>query len=164
MTLDEVFVLSRSELMVLAGRIADGYQTATPFPHIFIDDFVPASVVQAAAAEFPMGESAGWTVQFHKNSRKLATNDHAAMGPVCRQLVSEFHSAPMVDFLERLTGISGLIPDPHLWGGGLHQTERGGFLSIHADFNRHERLGLDRRINVILYLNRVWDDEWGGKA
>ncbi len=69
---------------------------------------------------------------------------------------------PSVNFLEKLTGISGLIPDPHYLGGGLHQIERGGFLKIHADFNRHSRLKLDRRINVLLYLNRPWEDTWGG--
>ena len=41
--------------------------------------------------------------------------------------------------------------------------ESGGFLKVHADFNRHGGLGLDRRLNVLFYLNRDWDDGWGGQ-
>jgi Rps23 Pro-64 3,4-dihydroxylase Tpa1-like proline 4-hydroxylase len=67
-----------------------------------------------------------------------------------------------IDFLETLTGITGLLPDPHLWGGGLHQIQRGGFLKVHADFNRHERLDLDRRLNLLVYLNKDWKEEYGG--
>jgi hypothetical protein len=96
------------------------------------------------------------------NSRKLTTEDETAMGPVCRQLVSQFQSGPMVEFLETLSSIEGLIPDPHLAGGGLHQIERGGYLRIHADFNYYQRLGLERRLNVILFLNPEWQEEWGG--
>src|SRR5581483_6543461 len=56
----------------------------------------------------------------------------------------------------------GLIPDPYFTGGGLHQIERGGYLKIHADFDRHEKLGLQRRLNVLVYLNRDWDESYGG--
>jgi Rps23 Pro-64 3,4-dihydroxylase Tpa1-like proline 4-hydroxylase len=84
------------------------------------------------------------------------------MGPATRRLLAELNSATFIDFLERLTGIAGLIPDPHFEGGGLHQIERGGHLKVHADFNRHPRTGLERRLNVLIYLNRDWKDEYGG--
>ncbi len=84
------------------------------------------------------------------------------MGPATRRLLAELNSATFIDFLERLTGIEGLIPDPHFEGGGLHQIEPGGHLKVHADFNRHPRTGLERRLNVLVYLNRDWKDEYGG--
>jgi Rps23 Pro-64 3,4-dihydroxylase Tpa1-like proline 4-hydroxylase len=96
------------------------------------------------------------------NERKLATRDDGAMGDATRQLLAEFNSATFVDFLEELTGIRGLVPDPHLEGGGLHQIVRGGHLNVHVDFNRHPRTGLDRRLNVLVYLNRDWEEEYGG--
>jgi 2-oxoglutarate-Fe(II)-dependent oxygenase superfamily protein len=68
----------------------------------------------------------------------------------------------LVGFLEQLTGIEGLIPDPYFWGGGLHQITRGGYLKVHADFNRYSKLRLDRRLNLLLYLNRDWKEEYGG--
>jgi Rps23 Pro-64 3,4-dihydroxylase Tpa1-like proline 4-hydroxylase len=68
----------------------------------------------------------------------------------------------MLGFLQELTGIEGLIPDPYFIGGGLHQIMPGGFLEVHADFNRHTKLKLDRRLNVLLYLNHDWKEEYGG--
>jgi Rps23 Pro-64 3,4-dihydroxylase Tpa1-like proline 4-hydroxylase len=67
-----------------------------------------------------------------------------------------------VQVLERLTGIPRLLADPHLRGGGMHSTARGGYLKLHADFNFHQDFGLFRRVNVFLFLNDGWEEEWGG--
>ena len=82
-------------------------------------------------------------------------------GPA-RQLFHFFNSRPMLEFLEGLTTIRGLIPDPYFIGGGFHETGRGGKLGIHADFRINEQLHLHRRLNVIIYLNEQWNPEWGG--
>ena len=79
-----------------------------------------------------------------------------------RELFHFFNSRPFVEFLEGLTAISGLIPDPWFVGGGFHETRRGGKLGIHADFRINEKLAVHRRINVIIYLNETWDEAWGG--
>ncbi|MCD9622756.1 2OG-Fe(II) oxygenase [Rhabdothermincola salaria] len=84
------------------------------------------------------------------------------MGPTTRQFLNQLNCSAFMQFLERLTGIGGLIPDPHYAGGGLHQIERGGYLKVHADFNVHEELKLDRRLNALVYLNRDWEEDWGG--
>ena len=66
-------------------------------------------------------------------------------------------------FLQELTGIKEkLLPDPYFEGGGFHQTKRGGFLKIHADFNKHKETKLDRRLNILVYLNKEWKEEYGG--
>jgi Rps23 Pro-64 3,4-dihydroxylase Tpa1-like proline 4-hydroxylase len=84
------------------------------------------------------------------------------MGKATRLLLYQLNSATFINFLEELTGIDGIIPDPHFVGGGLHQIERGGYLKIHADFNRHKKLSLDRRLNLLIYLNQDWQEEYGG--
>ena len=49
-------------------------------------------------------------------------------------------------------------------GGGLHQTLRGGHLNIHADFTTHHvHEHWARRVNILLYLNEEWHDDWGGR-
>ena len=63
---------------------------------------------------------------------------------------------------QQLTGIDGLLPDPHMTGGGLHQYLPGAELRVHADFNKLPGYGLDRRLNLLLYLNPAWDEAWGG--
>ena len=35
-------------------------------------------------------------------------------------------------------------------------------LKIHSDFYLHQYLKIDRRLNLLLYLNDDWKDEYGG--
>jgi len=79
-----------------------------------------------------------------------------------RQFFWELNSSTFLKFLEKLTGIKNLLTDPHLQGGGIHQIERGGLLRVHSDFNFHPVFKLDRRLNLLLYLNEPWPEEWGG--
>lgn len=76
----------------------------------------------------------------------------------CRTLFSFLKSSTFIQFLDNLTGIKDLIPDPHY---RIHQTLSGGFLNIHADFNRYERYGLHRRVNILSYLNPEWEESYG---
>lgn len=71
-------------------------------------------------------------------------------------------SSEFIWFLEALTGIDNLIPDPHSYGSGLHHTVRGGHLGVHLDYNYHPVLKMWRRINVFVYLNEGWQEEWKG--
>ena len=93
---------------------------------------------------------------------KRTTRSELEIPPFARALIHSLNSGPFIDFLEEVTEIRGLVPDPHLWGGGFHALPRGGKLGIHTDFNFHKKLGLDRRINVLVYLNRNWTEAYGG--
>jgi hypothetical protein len=157
------FRLDREDLHDLARQRAEQYRSARPFPHLVVNDFLPKAVIDACIAEFPGPDAIQWDVYTDEgNTLKLATSDQSLMGPHTRRVVDEFNGPAILEFLEELTGIGGLLPDPYLTGGGLHQIEPGGFLRVHADFNRHPKFDLDRRINVLLFLNPDWRDEWGG--
>jgi hypothetical protein len=158
----ETFRFDREHLASLADAEREAYAAGHPFPHIVIDDFLPDGVLDEVLAEFPKPQQAEWFAFDSPNERKLATKDDSTMGPATRHLLAELNSAAFIDFLERLTGIEALVPDPHFVGGGLHQIEPGGHLKVHADFNRHPRTHLERRLNVLIYLNRDWKDEYGG--
>lgn len=93
---------------------------------------------------------------------KWASRTGAAFPPSIQAFLNKLNSSAFVRFLEQATGIAGLIPDPHFHGGGLHLIEAGGFLQRHRDFNWHKELNLVRRVNVLVYLNPVWKEEWGG--
>lgn len=158
----ERFHFDSKHLLVLADNHQETYASARPFPHTVIDDFVPVEVLDEVLAEFPTPQQADWQNFDSPLERKLASKDDSAMGEATRHVLAELNSAAFIDFLERLTRIDGLVPDPHFVGGGLHQIERGGHLKVHADFNRHPRTGLERRLNVLIYLNRGWKEEYGG--
>jgi len=158
-----LFAFNRADLSGRADRYRDAYASARPFPHIVFDGFFEPDVLDEVIAEFPSPDAVQWWKFDSPNERKLASFDDSIMGPVTRHVLSELNSSAFLDFLEGLTGIKGLVPDPHFLGGGLHQSLTGGHLGVHADFNRHPSTGLERRLNLLLYLNRDWDeDQFGG--
>lgn len=151
-----------AELITSGEGLHDSYVAAQPYPHICLDNFFDAGLVARIAAEFP-GLGGKSDIRFNDpNQVKLATRGEGRFGPVTREFVHYLNSQPFLDFLSALTGIEGLIPDPYFVGGGFHEIRRGGFLKIHADFNRHPDLGLDRRLNLLLYLNEQWEESYGG--
>lgn len=79
-----------------------------------------------------------------------------------RVVINTAHSPEFLAWLEQTTGERELVPDPHLYGGGLHRISVGGYLNMHRDFNRHPQLALYRRLNLLLYLNDGWQSGWGG--
>jgi hypothetical protein len=120
-------------------------------------------VLSEVLNEFPSPEEVDWEKFDNPAEKKLAMNDETQIGRATRLLLYEFNSSTFVSFLENLTSIEGLIPDPHFWQGGLHQIKRGGYLKVHADFNWYGKLRLNRRLNLLLYLNRDWKEECGGQ-
>ena len=149
---------------VLGRRPLDpsAFAGAEPYPHAVIDDFLPKDVVEAVLAEFPK-DSQHWRYWHHYNERKRGITMLSEMGPATRRLVEDLHGEPFRSWLSSLSGIDGLIPDPDLEGGGLQETRAGGFLNIHADFLSHTRRPTwSRQLNVILYLNKDWREDWGG--
>jgi Rps23 Pro-64 3,4-dihydroxylase Tpa1-like proline 4-hydroxylase len=160
--LSDRFVFDDPKYLQLAVDNAERYAKGNPFPHIHLDNFLPPDVAEAVLAEFPKPADIDWHNYNRQTEIKLVCADETQFGPVTRQLFYQFHSIPFLQFLEKLTGIDNLIPDPLLRGGGLHQIRRGGLLKLHADFNKHDSTFLDRRINVLLYLNKDWKEEYGG--
>lgn len=149
-------------LRTLAADLHDSFVNAHPYPHIKVDDFLPPEVLEPVLAEFPEADAAQWERFARPTEVKLALNDVTQMGPVTRHLLAEFNGPVFLEFLGTVTGIDGLIADHNYSGGGLHQIRPGGFLSLHADFNRLPELRLDRRLNALLYLNKDWKPEYGG--
>jgi len=138
------------------------YLAATPYPHIAIDNFLHPEILDAVARDFPSWDSGQWGAMIDKDQRKFAANVVSKMAPSVRRVLYFMNSREIVNFLEKLTGIEGLIPDPHYAGGGCHELRPGGFLKVHADFNWHGQMRLDRRINLLVYLNNDWQLEYGG--
>lgn len=158
----QAFPLVREHVMQLAEERAGSFQSASPFPHIIIDDFLPEQLIGRLIADFPSPESEVWYRYNSARQVKLALEDEERVPDVHRSVLRELNGQAFVSFLEKLTGIEGLVPDPHLRGGGLHQISPGGLLKVHADFNIHPRLQLARRLNALLYLNKDWQDSYGG--
>lgn len=154
--------LDWGRLLEIAAARGDEYRSAQPFPHIALDGLFADDLLERAIAELP-SFSARWKHYDTADERKQVCSDAGSFGPTAEILAHALNSAPFLRFLERLTGISGLIPDPHLHAAGYMRVPPGGFLGLHYDFATQRELKLDRRINVLLYLNRGWRPEWGGQ-
>jgi Rps23 Pro-64 3,4-dihydroxylase Tpa1-like proline 4-hydroxylase len=146
----------------LSRELAPTYASAHPFPHAVIDDFLPGDLAERLLESFPDTTKIDWKRQENPRSKKLSTEVLDEVNSFTYQLLNHFNSPSALRFLERLTGIPALVPDPYFFGGGLHQIERDGYLKIHADFNMHPTMKLDRRLNLLLYVNKDWKEEYGG--
>ncbi len=133
-----------------------------PFKHIVIDDFFTEDFCQKLLDEFPSFD------------KKLAINENGEVGMKAvhehvsdisesyKKLDALVQSKEFIKLIEGITGINDLIYDPYYFGGGTHNNLHGQDLDPHVDFTRHPKLGLHRRMNLIVYLNKEWKKEWGG--
>lgn len=139
------------------------YASAEPYPHIVIDDFLPPAVAKAAMEEFPPLDPNHWNNYLHVNERKFSHTEPDTWGPTLQGILEDLNSERFVRFIGNLIGVQGLVADPSLEGGGLHQSTTGGFLNIHADYTVHpHNRTWQRRANLLLYLNEDWQPEYGG--
>ena len=140
------------------------FNLAKPFPHIHIENFFSNDVLSKVLEEFP-DLSHGKPFVKTKNFQvgKFYTGDETYFGPQTLTLFHYLNSQPWLTFLQNITGIKEkLFGDPYYWGGGLHQTNNGGWLKIHSDFKKHPNSNLDRRVNILIFLNKEWKKSFGG--
>lgn len=151
------------DLGEVARKYHETYCQADPFPNISFQNFFNAEKLDEVLAEFPNLHE-GNRIHFNNpNEIKLASRGENRFGPKTRRFMHFLNSQPFLEFLQELTNIEEvLLPDPYFEGGGCHETPPGGLLKIHADFNKHRMTGLDRRLNVLVYLNKDWQDSYGG--
>lgn len=153
-----------ANLAELAQQKHKAYTQANPFPSIYFDNFFNEDMLRKVLDEFPeIGKEKTDVHYSNPNEQKFATKGAYRFGPNTKALVHFLNAQPFLEFLQTLTGIKEtLIPDPYLEGGGFHEIKPGGYLKIHADFHKHKLTNLDRRLNVLVYLNEDWKEEYGG--
>lgn len=157
----EALTLETAKAKEIGTRYAEHYQSATPYNHICIDNFLPMEIIEKVRADLQSLPEAEMSFDAAQEKLKSQYNPDRLPG-YTRHLFQALNSRPFLLFLEEMTGIKGLIPDPYYIGAGIHKTLNGGYLDIHADFNVHRHLNLERRLNVLIYLNPPWKEEWGG--
>ena len=152
------------DLNSFAKQQKRNYISAHPFPHITITNFFGDNFLNEILNEFPDLSKLNATQNYNnKNEIKFANNVYDNFSDKMKFFFNFLNSDTFLSFLQSITSIKEkLVSDSHLNGGGLHEIRRGGVLKIHTDFNRHPTLNLDRRVNVLIFLNKNWDESYGG--
>jgi len=157
------FLFDYDETKDLGRDLAPAYAAGDPFPHIVIDDFLPAEVAEYCLSHFPKDLDPDGQEFDRDQERFKRSYQPDFLEARLRTLFYGFNSRPFIRLIENISGIKGLIPDPYFLGGGFHEIRNGGHLSMHADFNHHKPMNLERRINLLIYLNKDWRAEYGGQ-
>jgi len=141
------------------------FYNAKPFPHIVFDNFFKKNFLEKILNDFPDLQQKKNSIKYNvQNEKKFALNQFKLFPVSIKVLFNFLNSNFFLNFLQNISSIDEkLIADKNLHGGGLHQIKSGGFLKIHSDFNRHPVKNLDRRLNVLIYLNKNWKKKYGGE-
>lgn len=136
------------------------YSSAWPFPHIVIDGAMGRGLLSYILTLWPKNHDR--VLDQEDQLFKAHTYKDETLGGTLASLLRVFNSQEFIIWLEEITGIKGLVMDPFFGGGGLHEIFPGGRLMVHTDFTKHPYTNLDRRINVLIYLNEDWKPEYNG--
>ncbi len=141
-------------------------RVAEPFPFFCLDNFLDRDFAMEVEAAFPSFEQAlGLGKEFDavNEKGKIQIPDSRLFPPAIAKLHEELSSPQWLDLLSDVMGIPALMADPGLVGGGIHETRTNGHLDVHVDFNFIKNRKLFRRLNILIYFNTGWQEEWGGK-
>lgn len=141
-------------------RLRNQLIAATPFPHLVLENIFHPALLELVIEEFD-AQPGNWTEikSRYESTRRSVLGP--TLGPATQLYFDIIHSGWFIDWLSSLTGVPYLLPDPKLFGGGLHESRTGATFAVHRDFNRHRHLGLKNEMVFITYLNKGWNPEWG---
>lgn len=145
-----------------AAEYKQAFFAAKPYPHIVFDGLFNPRLLELVLADFEKLKFSEWRRYDNSNELKRGSAPKTRLGAASQLYFSTIYSGEFVEFIEAVTGIEGLVTDPELFAGGLHDIPPGGKFSMHIDFNQHSVTKLDNRLVFITYLNRDWKLEYGG--
>jgi hypothetical protein len=145
------------------GDLATRFKAATPFPHVVIDDFLSPEGA-TALRDYPTLDWPHWTRFFdeYQKEKRFCADIEVMPGPFAA-FMNECSRPHFLKAIETITGVTKVLPDPYLDGGGLHCSGPGGVLIPHTDFHLYQRLDLYRMLNLLVYLNEDWGLDDGGE-
>lgn len=137
--------------------VPDGELTLAPFPHwvgqAFDGDLLGDVLDEIEACG---ATDSRWKRFGGAHEQKMEGSDPSMWGPATDRYYDKLRQ--LTGWIGELFRFSGLEVDTY--GGGWHAIPPGGHLDMHVDFNRHPD-GRHRRVNVLTYLNRDWEDDGG---
>ena len=138
------------------------FAASQPFRNVVIDEFLDPGFCNQLIEEFPQFDPQYASNERGEMGRKAVVADIAKLSPAYARFDALMRSRDFLSRVGRITGIPGLLYDPEYVGGGTHENLDAQELDRHVDFNYHPSRWWHRRLNLIVFLNRNWEPEWGG--
>jgi hypothetical protein len=138
----------------------DKYTNAKPFPHVLIPNFFTEEYANEIFNIFPDPDDT-WFKYDNPFEGKYLFNTFTNEEPI-KNAIDSLYTPEFIRTISSITGISELESDPHLNAGGLHAYPRNGLSGVHLDYTIHPKTGKERRVSIVVYLNKGWSEEWGG--
>jgi len=154
------------DIETLRARLKDlknEYQLKKPFRYVVFEDFFPKEIAEQILKEYPTISNGEWDGTTYLDQKNKFQKTKFEKESVIDTVFDELNSVEFLSWLQDLTEIEeNLIGDDDLFGGGLHQSINGAFLNVHVDYNINPKTKFHRRLNVLVYMNKDWEDEYEG--
>lgn len=154
--------LINNEYRLYSFKLGEQFQSAFPFPHLVLDNFLNDGFAQKLLDQFPVFDPSKAMNELGLVGRKAVNTKIADLNEPYKELDALLKSDEFLKFMSAITRIPELLYDAEYIGGGTHENLEGQDLDPHVDFNFHPGKKWHRRLNLLLYLNPEWEESWGG--
>lgn len=156
-------LINFESLIERKNEIKSEYQLKKPFKFVVFENFFYADKAEVILQNFPTIKDGMWDGTTYIDQKNKFQKTKFEENSVMDKVFKELNSNQFISWLQEITEIEDtLIADEELFGGGLHQSISGAFLNVHVDFNIHPKTKYYRRLNVLVYMNKDWKDEYEG--
>jgi Rps23 Pro-64 3,4-dihydroxylase Tpa1-like proline 4-hydroxylase len=144
-------------------QIASGFQSAKPFRYVVFENFFYPARAEDIYAHYPEIEYGTWDGTTYVDQKHKFQQTKFEECSLMSRVFRELNSDTFLKWLQQVTRFDEeILGDEELFGGGLHQSINGAFLNVHVDYNIHPKTRYHRRLNVLVYMNKDWKDEYEG--
>ncbi len=145
-----------------ADLFSQSFNAKEPFRYVYFDGILKPEAAELIHSQYPTPSQDTWNKTNYIQQRNKLQKSTFLSNSLFDEVFKELNSQKVRQWLEKVTGISNLEADNQLFGGGLHQSMNGAFLNVHVDFNIHPTTKYYRRLNLLIYLNKDWKEEYNG--
>jgi dTDP-glucose 4,6-dehydratase len=146
-------------------ELSKSFIGAEPFDHIIIPDFLNEEIAEKLFVQFPTDiDNSKWHKYNNPLEIKYANDDIKNLPTSIKDIFYLLSTKEITEKINKISGIDKLEYDPYLHGAGLHVHPNNGRLHMHLDYEKHPYIDKERRLNIILYLSKEWQEEWNGET
>jgi Rps23 Pro-64 3,4-dihydroxylase Tpa1-like proline 4-hydroxylase len=126
----------------------------------FIDNLLPEAEAREINAAFP--DKSTMTLKKSLRENKYVAAQMDRYPAILEEIIYAFQEPEVVKIVEEITGIQDMVPDTHLYAGGISLMAQDNFLNPHLDNSHDKNREMYRVLNLLYYVTPDWSHENGG--